>query len=94
MYQRKKGRDLFDLYKALKIAEADPEIIIHCYRRYMNFVVSQLQTHKQFIQNMDNKMTDPDFLEDMENLLCSDETFDIQEAYQMVKERIIDRLIK
>jgi predicted nucleotidyltransferase component of viral defense system len=92
LYQRKKGRDLFDLYKALSIREIEIEKVIRCYRRYMNFVVSNLPTHKQFIQNMESKMNDPDFLEDMENLLCSDETYDTQEAFQIVKEKIINRL--
>jgi predicted nucleotidyltransferase component of viral defense system len=92
LYQRKKGRDLFDLYKALTITDADPEIIIRCYKRYMNFVVSQLPTHKQFILNMENKMTDSDFLEDIGSLIRSDEIYDIQEAYRIVKEKIIDRL--
>jgi predicted nucleotidyltransferase component of viral defense system len=94
LYQRKKGRDLFDLYKALCITDVNPEIIIRCYKRYMNFVVSQLPTHKQFILNMENKMTDSDFLEDMVGLIRSDETYDIQEAYRTVKEKLIDKLIK
>lgn len=52
LYQRKKGRDLFDLYKALSITDADPEIIIRCYKRYMDFSVSQPPTYKQFILNI------------------------------------------
>ena len=94
LYQRKKGRDLFDLYKAINTTDADPETIIRCYKRYMDFVVSKPPTHKQFILNMEDKMVDPDFLGDMDNLLHSNETFNIQEAYQMVKEKIIDRLIE
>lgn len=34
----------------------------------------------------------PDF-GDMENLTHSDETYDMQKAYRIVRERIIDRLI-
>lgn len=94
LYQRKKGRDLFDLYKALSTTEVDPEVIIRCYKRYMDFSVSKPPTYKQFIQNMESKMIDPDFIGDMENLLHSDETYDIQEAYKIVKEKIIDRLIE
>lgn len=94
LYQRKKGRDLFDLYKALNITDANPEVIIRCYKRYMNFSVSQLPTYKQFILNMESKMTDPDFSEDMNGLIHPDETYNIEEAYQIVKEKIIDRLIK
>lgn len=94
LYQRKKGRDLFDLYKALIIREVDPKVIIRCYKRYMDFVVSKPPTYKQFIQNMESKMIDPDFMGDMDNLLHSDDTYDILEAYHIVKERIIDRLVE
>ncbi len=92
LYQRKKGRDLFDLYKALTITNTDPEAIIRCYKRYMDFSVSQPPTYKQFILNMENKITDPDFSEDMNSLIHPDETYNIQEAYRIVKEKIIDRL--
>lgn len=92
LYQRKKGRDLFDLYKALKMAEVDPAIIIRCYKRYMDFSVSKPPTYKQFIQNMEYKMIDPDFMGDMDNLLHPNETYDMQEAYKLVKEKIIDKL--
>lgn len=94
LYQRKKGRDLFDLYKALTITDADPEVIIRCYKRYMDFSVSQPPTCKQFILNMESKMTDPDFSEDMDSLMHPEETYDIREAYRIVKEKIIDKLIK
>lgn len=92
LYQRKKGRDLFDLYKALTITDANPEIIIRCYKRYMDFSVSQPPTYKQFILNMESKITDPDFSEDMDGLIRPDEVYNIQEAYRIVKEKIIDRL--
>ncbi len=94
LYQRKKGRDLFDLYKALTSKEVDIDLVIRCYKRYMEFVVSQPPTYKQFIQNMENKMNDPEFWGDMENLLISDEAYDLQEAYRIVKEGIIDKLMR
>ncbi|MDR2125280.1 MAG: nucleotidyl transferase AbiEii/AbiGii toxin family protein [Prevotellaceae bacterium] len=94
LYQRKKGRDLFDLYKALSITDADPEVIIRCYKRYMDFSVSQPPTYKQFILNMESKMADPDFWEDMDSLIRPEETYNAEEAYQVVKERIIDKLMK
>ncbi len=94
LYQRKKGRDLFDLYKALNITDADPEVIIRCYKRYMDFSVSQPPTYKQFILNMENKMVDPDFLTDIDNLIRPEETYNVEEAYRVVKERIIYKLMK
>ncbi len=94
LYQRKKGRDLFDLYKAITNKVVDTELLLRCYNRYMDFSVTKKPTYKQFVQNMENKMRDPDFLGDVENLLHPDEKFDMQEAYLVVKEEIIDKLIK
>ncbi|MEN6589689.1 MAG: nucleotidyl transferase AbiEii/AbiGii toxin family protein [Proteiniphilum sp.] len=94
LYHRKKGRDLFDLYIALTSKEVDIDLVIRCYIRYMEFVVSQPPTYKQFIQNMENKMNDPEFLGDMENLQISEEAYEMQEAYRVVKERIIDKLMR
>ena len=37
LYQRKKGRDLFDLAYALQNAEVNADEIIRCYRRYQAF---------------------------------------------------------
>ena len=39
LYQRKKGRDLFDLYHAITTADVNVDNIISCYRKYMEFVV-------------------------------------------------------
>lgn len=58
----------------------------------MEFVVSQPPTYKQFVQNIESKMDDPGFWGDTKNLIRSDETYHIQEAYRIVKEKIIDRL--
>ncbi len=94
LYQRKKGRDLFDLYKAITDKVVDTELLLRCYNRYMDFSVAKSPTYKQFIMNMDDKMKNPEFLGDIDNLLHPDEMFDMQEAYQTVKEKIIDKLIK
>lgn len=94
LYQRKKGRDLFDLYKAIIEKDVDKELLLRCYNRYMDFSVPKAPTYKQFAQNLESKMIDPDFLGDMDNLLHPSEAFDMLEAYQVVQERIIDKMIK
>lgn len=92
LYQRKKGRDLFDLFKAITDKEVDTELLLRCYNRYMDFSVAKAPTYKQFAQNMEDKMRDPEFLGDMDNLLHPDEVFDMKEAYEVVKERILSKL--
>lgn len=92
LYQRRKGRDLFDLWYALTQAEVDEDSILKCYDKYMSFVVEHAPTYKEFVLNMEEKMNEEDFLTDMEMLLRPDTKFDPQEAYQIVKSRLIDRL--
>lgn len=92
LYQRAKGRDLFDLYKALNISGVDIEMIIRCYKRYMSFSVNKPPTYKQFILNMEKKMSNPDFLEDMDSLIRPEETYNVEEAYRFVKKELIDKL--
>ncbi len=94
LYQRKKGRDLFDLYEALTHADVNPDEIMRCYHRYMSFVVQQPPSYKQFIANMEEKMTDPDFLEDTKILIRPDMDFNPIEGYEVVKKVLIDKLMK
>ena len=93
LYQRRKGRDLYDLYKALlQVPELDKEAIVQCYQEYMGFVVGQSPTRKQFIQNMEAKMLDAEFLGDLAALIRTDEKYDQEEAYELVKTEIIEKL--
>ncbi len=92
LYQRKKGRDLFDLHKAFISTKVDIDLVIRCYKRYMGFVVSKVPTCKQFIQNMESKIDDPGFMGDMENLLYPGETYDIQEAYQLIRKELVEKI--
>ena len=91
-----KGRDLFDMHRAIS-QDIDPDRIMQCYKRYMDFVVDAPPTYKQFVQNMEAKMDDPDFIEDIQGLLRVEEQFDkakALEAYQMIKDTFIERLKK
>ncbi|MFR9514748.1 MAG: nucleotidyl transferase AbiEii/AbiGii toxin family protein [Rikenellaceae bacterium] len=95
LYQRKKGRDLFDMYRAMS-QELNPERVIECYKRYMDFVVETPPTKKQYLRNMEEKMADPEFVGDIAQLIRTDEVsvFDAQEAYEMVRETFIEKLKK
>ena len=92
LYQRRKGRDLFDLYVGLTQGQYDADEIIQCYNRYMAFVVENPPTYKQFVNNMEAKLNDEEFLGDTMGLLRPELSFDPITAYQVVKETLIDRL--
>ena len=92
LYQRRKGRDLFDLYVGLTKGQFDPDEIIQCYNRYMAFTVENPPTYKQFVNNMEDKMSDEEFLGDTMGLLRPEMSFEPLSSYQLVKETLIDRL--
>ena len=93
LYQRRKGRDLYDLYKALvQVPELDKNLLLQCYQQYMEFVVKQLPTRKQFIQNMEAKMEDDEFLGDIAALIRIDEEYNQEEAFELIRSKLIDKL--
>lgn len=93
LYQRKKGRDLFDIQLALEKGNINVDQILYCYQKYMEFVVDNVPTYKQFIQNMENKLLDSEFLGDTDILIrAGAEKFDPGRAYLMIKETIIDKM--
>ena len=92
LYQRSKGRDLFDLYYALTNADLDLDKIIHCYKEYMIFSDSKFATSREFINNMDEKMEDDAFKGDIVGLLRTEVKFNIDEAYELIKLKLLEKI--
>ena len=87
LYQRKKGRDLFDFNLAL--SRVDESAVVRVWREYMRFSVGEVPSLKQFEANMDEKMTLNDYLGDVEPLLRGGITFDPHEAYAKFKKMVL-----
>ena len=92
LYQRKKGRDLFDLAYALQNAKVNPEEIVRCYKRYIGFVVETPPTYKQFVANMEEKLADPEFTGDTVKLLRPGISYDSISAWETVCEALVNRI--
>lgn len=93
LYQRRKGRDLYDMYIALtQKQDLDIDAIIRCYREYMQFVVEKSPTQREFILNMEAKMNDSEFLGDTTAILRPDVPYNPQEAYELVRTQLIERI--
>ena len=58
----------------------------------MVFVVEKVPSYKQFVNNMQEKMTDPEFTNDMQSLLRPGIVFNPHEAYQFIYEKFIDKM--
>jgi predicted nucleotidyltransferase component of viral defense system len=92
LYQRKKGRDLFDLFHTLINLELDTSAIIKCYKKYMAFSVDKLPTRKQFLLNLEEKIEDPGFEGDMFSLLRPGIEYDQTKAYELIKTELIEKI--
>lgn len=92
LYQRRKGRDLFDLYYALTHLDLDTNKLIRCYKEYMTFSVDKPPSQKQFILNMEEKLENPDFQGDIHALLRPGFEYDQEEAYKLIKTNLIEKI--
>lgn len=92
LYERRKGRDLFDLYKALQNKNLNIENVIACFKEYMARE-GKKPTHSLYVSNMEEKMSNDEFLGDTTFLLRPDENYDPEEAYRIVKSQLIDKLL-
>ena len=93
LYQRRKGRDLYDMYKALvKVPDINKEALLQCYNAYMDFVVDEPPTQKVYLQNMESKMQDDEFTGDIAALIRPTEKYNQVTAFELVKEELLEKL--
>ena len=91
LYQRRKGRDLFDLWYALSQTSVNPDKIIEAWNFYMKAEDNSI-TQKQFLENVDKKISDQDFLGDLEGLLRPGIIYKAPEAYLFVKKMLLEKI--
>lgn len=92
LYQRRKGRDLFDLDIALANLEIDTDKLIQCYKEYINFSDGVNPTSKMFTANMEEKIQDAEFRNDIFTILRPDVKYDNDLAYELISKRIISKI--
>jgi len=92
LYQRRKGRDLFDLYWALTNQDVNINKLIQCYKIYMKYSVDKPPTQKLFLSNMEEKMNDREFLDDIYIILKQGVEYDNRKAYELVRTEILEKI--
>ena len=89
LYQREKGRDIFDLWLALRDG-ADPGEIIGAFNHYMG---DDAFTYPQLRQNLGAKLVSAEFNSDLETLVTEVPAgYEIASAADMVMEHLGSRL--
>jgi predicted nucleotidyltransferase component of viral defense system len=91
LYQRKKGRDLFDLWTADRLADVNPERVVTCFERYVD--KDELRVSRaEFEQNLAAKLVDETFKRDVELLLAPRAPWDIDGAAGYARDQLLARL--
>jgi len=91
LYQRKKGRDLFDLWFWLSSGQARAERIAECFQRYMSHDGTTV-SRAEFEANLAAKLASGAFLEDVRLLVPADVAYDPLAAARLVRDELITRL--
>jgi predicted nucleotidyltransferase component of viral defense system len=91
LYQRKKGRDLFDLWLALTQLDVVKEDVISSFGRSLQ-ISGERVTRAQFERNLLRKAQQPEFLRDVMPLLREGNGFEPFAAVAMVREELLARM--
>ncbi len=91
LYQRRKGRDLFDVWLGLTEGGADAVQIVTLFKQYMA-AEGQTIDARTYEANMQDKMKHAGFLSDLKPLLPAKTKYDASEAFALLQREIIARL--
>lgn len=91
LYQRKKGRDLFDLWEAGRRLSVDSEAVVRCMLHYLAHE-GRTVSRAEFEINLEAKRGDALFRRDMEPLLATGRAWDFDAALAFVLETFVARL--
>lgn len=93
LYQRSKGRDLFDLDYSRLNMELNTEEIIESFKEYTTFSTgNRPPSQKEFLLNIEEKEQDPNFTGDMEALLRPEITYNQEAAFKWLKSELIEKI--
>lgn len=91
LYQRKKGRDLFDLWFADKETGIDPDRVVGSFQRYMEQEGHRV-SRAEYEENLIKKLNYPLFAQDIEPLISPATGWNFQEAADFVMHELVARL--
>jgi len=88
LYQRRKGRDLFDVWYVFSNKMVNYKKVIDIFRQYAQYNKETISS-RGFLQNMKEKYENEDFRYDMDSLLPSGKEWDFEAAFKYVKDHIL-----
>ncbi len=91
LYQRRKGRDLFDLWLVLTRNIINPIKVIEIFNEYYNRYDTKI-TRAMFEKNLHEKRQHRDFSDEVNNLISSAIKWNFRDAYNLVQGSLIEKL--
>nr|AQQ74836.1 hypothetical protein [uncultured bacterium] len=91
LYQRRKGRDLFDLWLCANRKMIDPAQVVACFLQYIRHEGHHV-TRAQFEQNLHEKERDVEFMNDIAPLLSGTVRYDASKAIKLVRTMLIEKI--
>jgi predicted nucleotidyltransferase component of viral defense system len=91
LYQRKKGRDLFDIWYLIQNTEINNQEILDSFYHYTGLSGAKI-TRKQYIINVESKLHDPEFQKDISGLLRPGINIDFNEAWEFIRIKLVENM--
>ncbi len=91
LYQRRKGRDLFDIWYGLTRGKADAEGVVRCFKRYLASSGLRLR-RRDLAANIEEKLGNGSFVHDTDDLLRPGLAYSPPQAYRLLQEDILRQM--
>lgn len=87
LFQRKKGRDLFDLWYSLNYQSINVKNILHAFDAFISHNELTIQK-EEYIDNVHDKISDPDFRSDTAGLIRQGIDYDIKQSFDYLSRNL------
>jgi predicted nucleotidyltransferase component of viral defense system len=91
LYQRAKGRDLYDLWMAISDLKVDCNKVLEAFRHY-NDKNNLRISRAEYEENLFNKRSSKDFLSDAKQVLPETAEWDPKVAFETVLRKLVEHL--
>jgi len=84
LFQRKKGRDLFDIWYCLKYQKVNVHNLISAFDGFLQHDKRTI-LKDEFLDNIADKISDPDFRNDTTGLIRPEIDYDLEKCWNLVR---------
>ncbi|MDD4737197.1 MAG: nucleotidyl transferase AbiEii/AbiGii toxin family protein [Kiritimatiellae bacterium] len=91
LYQRRKGRDLFDLAMVLRTCDVDVDLVLDIFSTYLREEGHPIGQN-EFVENVTGKLKHPGFCQDCSPLVRPGTVVDVVADYEVLQEMLLGRM--